>query len=134
MTSIVCWLMGATVTGSPIININEVIGEKASATTSKAGTTVTLSDGSTVTLPAHTAGEMGSIGTVFGGGNAANVVGDTYVNIGTASTIDYVSIVEGESAARTGIAVKGANITGNVYGGGNAADVTGKTNVTIGQP
>ena len=125
---------GATVTGSPIININEVIGEKASATTSKAGTTVTLSDGSTVTLPAHTAGEMGSIGTVFGGGNAANVVGDTYVNIGTASTIDYVSIVEGETAARTGMAVKGANITGNVYGGGNAADVTGKTNVTIGQP
>ncbi|MCR5139730.1 MAG: hypothetical protein K6B45_06170 [Bacteroidaceae bacterium] len=124
----------ATVTGNPIININEAIGEKASATTSEAGSTITLSDGSKVTLPAHTAGEMGSIGTVFGGGNAANVNGDTYVNIGTASTIDYVSIVEGETAARTGMAVKGANITGNVYGGGNAADVTGKTNVTIGQP
>ena len=126
---------GAVVTGNPTIHINEVIGERASYSPwTYPGSTITYSDGSTVTLPAHTAGEMGSIGTVFGGGNAANVDGDTYVNIGTASTIDYVSIVEGETAARTGMAVKGANIRGNVYGGGNAADVTGKTNVTIGQP
>jgi len=124
---------GAVVTGNPTIHINEVIGERASYSPwTYPGSTITYSDGSTVTLPAHTAGEMGSIGTVFGGGNAADVVGDTYVNVATASTVDYVSVVEGESTARTGIAVVGANIAGNVYGGGNEADVTGKTNVTIG--
>ena len=70
---------------------------------------------------------MGSINNVFGGGNAARVVGNTNVNIGTEATIDYVSEVG------TAITVLGASITGNVYGGGNQADVTGNTNVTIGK-
>lgn len=56
--------------------------------------------------------KLGTIGAVFGGGNAAKVDGDTQVLIGTDG--------------------KGVNISGNVYGGGNAADVTGKTNVQIG--
>ena len=37
----------------------------------------------TVTCPAHVRGKMGVIGKVFGGGNAAQVKGNTYVNIGT---------------------------------------------------
>ena len=72
--------------------------------------------------------KLGTIGTVYGGGNAANVEGDTYVNIGTVSTINLVS--GDDHSAKD---VQGVNISGNVYGGGNAADVTGKTNVQIGQ-
>jgi len=65
----------------------------------------------------------GEIGTIFGGGNAADVVGNTYVKIideydGTPNTDDHQDIY----------------ITGNVYGGGSAANVTGKTNVQIGKP
>lgn len=122
---------GAVVTGNPIVNINEVVGENASMTptTVYAGTTRTLSDGTTVTLPDHTAGEIGAIGTVFGGGNAAVVNGNTNVYVGTESTITYVSVDESSEP----IPVVGVDIRGNVYGGGNAADVTGSTNVVIGQ-
>ena len=122
---------GAVVTGNPTVNINEVVGENASMTptTVYAGTTRTLSDGTTVTLPDHTAGEIGAIGTVFGGGNAAAVNGNTNVYVGTEPTITYVSVDESSEP----IPVVGVDIRGNVYGGGNAADVTGSTNVVIGQ-
>ena len=116
-------------TGNPTVNINEVVGENASMTptTVYAGTTRTLSDGTTVTLPDHTAGEIGAIGTVFGGGNAAIVKGNTYVNVGTETTVTFVS---GNKSTKD---VVGVDIRGNVYGGGNAADVTGSTKVVIGQ-
>lgn len=64
---------------------------------------------------------LGNIGTVFGGGNAAKVVGDTYIQIGTGTTIDGAVLTRQD-----------AQISGNVYGGGNQAEVTGKTNVVIG--
>ena len=64
---------------------------------------------------------LGNIGTVFGGGNAAKVVGDTYIQIGTGTTIDGAALTRQD-----------AQISGNVYGGGNQAEVTGKTNVVIG--
>ena len=65
--------------------------------------------------------DLGSLGTVFGGGNEAQVVGDTYIQIGTG--------IDANGAALTR---QDAQITGNVYGGGNRAEVTGKTNVVIG--
>ncbi len=120
---------GAVVTGNPTVNINEVVGANANTTSSFAGSTRKLLDGTTVTLPVHTAGEIGAIGTVFGGGNAAAVNGNTNVNIGKESTITYVSVDESSEP----IPVVGVDIRGNVYGGGNAADVTGSTNVVIGQ-
>jgi hypothetical protein len=73
-------------------------------------------------------GKIGGINNVFGGGNAAKVNGNTNVNIGTLSTVDYVTKGTG-----TAIPVVGADIRGNVYGGGNNAEVTGNTNVTIGK-
>lgn len=124
---------GAVVTGNPTININETLGDNALQTSDYAGTTRTLSDGSTVDLPAHTSGEMGVIGSVFGGGNAAEVKGNTTVNIGTLTTVDYVTMSEGQTTPRTGLEVKGANIIGNVFGGGNQADVSGETNVVVGK-
>ena len=65
--------------------------------------------------------DLGSLGTVFGGGNEAQVVGDTYIQIGT-----------GTDANGAALTRQDAQITGNVYGGGNRAEVTGKTNVVIG--
>lgn len=107
----------AVMVGSPTVNINEVVGANASNTSwPHLNKTINFNDGTaSVTLPSHEAGKIGAIGTVFGGGNAAKVIGDTNVNIGTADDII------------------GVDIRGNIYGGGNQADVTGKTNVTIGK-
>ena len=102
--------------------------------------------------------EIGVIGTIFGGGNEAEVVGDTHVNIGTQSSVTvhnvskdvYTKITQNNArpditdpgfnanddddvTKDLTIQVEGVNITGNVYGGGNNANVTGKTNVQIGQ-
>ena len=122
----------ATVTGSPVVNINEVVGKNASATSTYAGTTITLSDGSTVVLPTHASGALGIIGTVFGGGNQAKVVGDTNVNIGTEKQVVFQT-PESDTVANRTKTVEGVSIQDNVYGGGNAADVTGNTNVMVGR-
>ena len=55
---------------------------------------------------------------------------DTFVNIGTAETITYVS--GNDHSAKT---VKGVSITGNVFGGGlgETASVSGNTNVQVGR-
>ncbi len=119
--------------GNPTVNISETLGNNALQTSDYAGTTRPLPDGSSVALPAHASGAMGAIGEVFGGGNAAKVDGNTTVNIGTLTTVDYVTLSEGETTPRTGLAVKGADIKGNVFGGGNEADVTGSTNVVVGK-
>ncbi len=154
---------GAVVTGDTYVNINEVVGDKSSQdefmkenvadvtdpatqttgtdkVSKNTGVTKTFKDGDgddantiSVDIPLHKKGDIGSIGVVFGGGNAAQVVGNTHVNIGTLSSVDYVTKASGESVVRTGITPVGADIRGNVYGGGNNAEVTGNTNVVIGE-
>ena len=104
---------------------------------------------------------MGSIYSVFGGGNAAKVMGSTTVNIGTTVGDDiYMEVpvkvgtdltgggyytksgddytpASGEAAEDTDYykkyTVLGVDIRDNVYGGGNNAEVTGNTNVNIGK-
>lgn len=120
----------AKMVGDPHVNINVVKGDKASVTDAVLGDNVTTEGGYPV--PSHESGAIGAINNVYGGGNAAPVVGSTYVKIGTEQTVDYVTKSEGETEARTGIKVVGADIRGNVYGGGNQAEVTGSTNVSIG--
>ena len=73
------------------------------------------------------------VGDVYGGGNAADVVGNTTVNIGTAKKVTVKSMTHNSDNTYTAgeANVEGAHITGNVYGGGKLADVTGKTNVNI---
>ncbi|MBP3287408.1 MAG: hypothetical protein J6M15_10815 [Prevotella sp.] len=154
---------GAVVTGDTYVNINEVVGDNSSQdefmkekvadvtdpatqttgtdkVSKNTGVTKTFKDGDgddantiSVDIPLHKKDDIGSIGVVFGGGNAAQVVGNTHVNIGTASSVDYVTKASGESVARTGITPVGADIRGNVYGGGNNAEVTGDTHVVIGE-
>lgn len=125
----------AVVEGEPYVYIDEVVGEKATAESSYAGTTITLPDGKTVTLPAHASGAIGAIGDVYGGGQDAQVTGNTHVKIGTKATIDYESLVGAETEPRKNQPVQGVDIKGNVFGGGLGEDakVTGNTDVTIGQ-
>ena len=163
---------GARMIASPTVNINESLGTPDSYPTTGdydangfKGKTITLDEGKEtehkVTLPAHTKGKMGAIGDVFGGGNAAEVKGNTTVNVGTSEYEEIVSVAtgadvtgyytrsgEGTEASpytydeATGTAVEGTtyyqkvlgvDIRGNVYGGGNNAEVTGDTNVNIGK-
>ena len=140
--------VSATVEGNPVVNINVIKGEQnngnVTAGTYNYDTDATEghfdTDGnfkewtvefqtSPVTVPAHSKGEIGAIGNVFGGGNEAKVDGNTEVNIGTEATVKYTS----DAVSAEGRTVLGADIRYNIYGGGNQADVTGKTNVTIGR-
>ena len=147
----------ALMVGSPTVNINETTDPESNAQNKtykvpdpdypddpEKATTHYYSDypgetktiaGHEVVLPSHVKGKIGSIYNVFGGGNAAKVIGNTNVNIGTEATQTYVSIDDDKTTeAKENVkTVVGADIRGNVYGGGNNAAVTGNTNVTIGK-
>ena len=114
---------------NPTVSINVVKGSH--------NNDAALANGNTPKLhlpyPAHAKGEIGAIGNVFGGGNLATVYGNATVNIGTETTIDFITepthlgtgaYTTGTGTPKyTGVTVEGANITGNVYGGGNLADI-----------
>ena len=149
----------AVMVGNPKVNINVGLGKHATYSGfengSYAGAVKTFGT-DPVTIPDHSAGKIGAISTVFGGGNAAKVIGDTHVNVGTVAYVeittlsvgddvegyytrtdegDYQPCAENDKAAEGTtyyIPVLGADIRGNVYGGGNEAEVTGKTQVNIG--
>lgn len=108
----------AVMYGSPTVNINMIPGDHAEEI-KRSG----IAD-------AH---DLGAIGNVFGGGNEADVVGNTTVNIGTATTVTLKSIEDDPStdAHENEKIVEGANIAGNVYGGGNEANVLGNTQVNV---
>jgi hypothetical protein len=147
---------GATMVGNPTVNVNEVYGRYYNADESVVGENAKTSGN--YSIPSHAKGKMGAINNVFGGGNAAKVIGNTTVNIGTLEEVYVVKTVtvgdsvtdyyirnnDGSYSAATGTAeedttyyekktVLGVDIRGNVYGGGNEAEVTGDTNVTIGR-
>ena len=136
----------AVMVGSPTVNINEVEFDKTidnyrsnayDPDVEDATRPNWIGDGADkVKLYPHTDGKMGVIGNVFGGGNAAKVIGNTKVNIGTTTKETFVSLTD--NAETTDVderekTVVGADIRGNVYGGGNNAEVTGNTNVNIGR-
>ena len=172
---------GALMVGSPTVNINEVADPESEAQnktytvpdpddpddpekatthyySNYAGETKEIA-GHDVILPSHVKGKMGSIHTVFGGGNAAKVMGNTTVNIATQEEVyivkevtagaalpegcytrsgnEYTEVTSGTAAADTEYykkyTVLGVDIRDNVYGGGNEAEVTGNTNVNIGK-
>ena len=80
--------------------------------------------------------QAADLDNVFGGGNAAKVIGSTSVNIGTEATQTFVSVDDDPATTEVNEKVRtvvGADIRGNVYGGGNNAEVTGDTNVVIGK-
>lgn len=71
--------------------------------------------------------KIGSIGTIYGGGNAGAVYGSTEVKIGTLEKNKHISGTDKTTEHEVAV-----TITGNVFGGGNKAIVSGDTNVKIG--
>ncbi len=139
----------ALMAANPTVDINVVRGSHYDDSDYHGGT-MTVNVPATATNPAetlklsyptHKKGEIGAIGSVFGGGNLAKVVGNSTVNIGTESSVTFITepihlgtkgtdYIENSDYTFTAT-VEGANITENVYGGGNQADVTGNTHVNI---
>ena len=128
----------AVMVGDPTLNINVVMGDNTNHSEAKIDTegTIELREDNVsgevpvtrhVTYPTHKQGEIGAINNVFGGGNEAKVIGSTYVNVATASSVYYVTKASGS------ITPVKADIRGNVFGGGNEAKVTGDAHVRIGQ-
>lgn len=148
---------GATMVGNPTVNVNEVYGRWYNDDKSVVGKDAKISD--KYPIPSHDKSKMGAISEVFGGGNAAKVIGSTTVNIATSSDVYIVKEVtagetlpegcyirnnDGTYSEASGTAsadvtyyekkeVLGVDIRGNVYGGGNEAEVTGNTNVVVGK-
>ena len=114
--------------GNPTVNINVANGKYYDSDRSVLGDDAQTTGGYPV--PSHAKNTIGAINNVFGGGNAAKVIGSTNVNIGTEDKQTYVSIEDESERVKT---VVGADIRGNVYGGGNNAEVTGNTNVVVGK-
>ena len=124
----------AVMVGSPTVNINVGMGEQTNHASAAVAEGTKLSD--IYPVPSHVKGKIGAINNVFGGGNAAKVIGSTNVYIGT--TAEETLETKEDNAATTEVnesklKVVGADIRGNVYGGGNEAEVTGRTNVVIGK-
>ena len=130
----------AKVVGSPHINVNMEQGKVRNVASDYAsGQDYTVHEIETITNPLdendktyNAILEIGKIGTIFGGGNQADVIGDTYVEIGTGT---WHNGANGELVAISP-ARNAANITGDVFGGGNglandvtSAKVTGNTNI-----
>ena len=127
----------ARVIGEPHVNINmeegtllpkymndDYLSEQTDATT---GVKWICRRGATVGTSYIGILPIGTIGNVFGGGDQANVVGNTSVEIGTGKHHNDEGVEEVLSPARNA-----AFIQGRVYGGGNLGDVTGNTTVEMG--
>lgn len=127
----------AVVKGNPTVNINVTsIGANANHENwSYNGSIINFGNDYIVQLPVHEKGKIGVIGTVYGGGNAAKVIGNTTVNM-TKGIVENTVFGGGNAAdveGSTSVTILDGTIGGNVYGGGNQGDVTGATKVQIGQ-
>ena len=99
---------GAIMYADPTVSVNMVPGAHAATAVPAMMTELGLDVSKTAANP----DKLGIIRNVYGGGDAADICGNTTVNIAT---------LEGKSAY----------IIGSIFGGGNAADVLGNTNVTV---
>ena len=78
----------ATVVGSPTVNINVAMGDKATHADATIGENAkSYNDEQGYPVPSHASGKIGAINNVYGGGNEARVIGNTNVNIGTAEEV-----------------------------------------------
>ena len=111
--------VGGDMHANPTVNINMIPGSNASAIKRNGSANE------------H---DLGEIGDVYGGGDAADVYGNTTINIGTEPTVTMTSIKDEDGElleTQPSYNVEGAYITGNIYGGGNKAAIHGSTEVNI---
>jgi len=119
---------GATMVGNPTVNVNEVYGRYYNDDRS------IVAEGAETPnhypIPSHAKGKMGAIHTVFGGGNAAKVMGNTTVNIATQAEVYIVKEVTAGEALPAGCYTRsGAGTTADPFvyttaTGTASADVT----------
>jgi hypothetical protein len=79
----------AVMVGSPTVNISVANGKYYNDDKSELGENYTTPGNYPV--PSHAKEKIGAISNVFGGGNAAKVIGNTNVNIGTATVVYEVA-------------------------------------------
>ena len=79
---------GATMVANPTVNVNVAYGKYYNDDTSIVGENAETPNN--YPIPSHAKGKMGAINNIFGGGNAAKVIGNTYLNI---ATLDEVYVV-----------------------------------------
>jgi hypothetical protein len=80
---------GATMVGNPTVSVNEVYGKYYND--DKSIVPENAETPNHYPIPSHAKGKMGAISEVFGGGNAAKVIGNTTVNIGTLAKVSVRS-------------------------------------------
>ncbi len=126
---------GATMVGNPTVNINEAYGRWYNDEVS-----VVDEDAETPNhypIPSHAKGKMGAVSNVFGGGNAAKVIGNTTVNIGTLEEIYVVKeVTAGETLPEGCYTRSGAGTTDSPFvytdaSGTAEADVTYYEKMTV---
>lgn len=104
----------ATMVGNPTVNVNEVYGKYYDDDASVVGENAETPNH--YPIPSHDKGKMGAIHTVFGGGNAAKVMGNTTVNIATLSDVYIVKQVTADAALPEGCYTRsGAGTTASPY-------------------
>lgn len=105
---------GAKITGDTYVYINECVGNNATIEMKESpsddeslntGETRTINRGEDdqvdIEMPLHKSGDIGAIGTVFGGGNAAPIEGNTNVIIGNEEYVEITTnIVPDETDVR----------------------------------
>jgi hypothetical protein len=93
----------ATMVGNPTVSVNEVYGKYYND--DKSIVPENAKTPNNYPIPSHAKGKMGAINEVFGGGNAAKVMGNTTVNVGTLAKVSIRSFVE--KSVTTGASVEG---------------------------
>ena len=93
----------ATMVGNPTVSVNEVYGKYYND--DKSIVPENAETPNHYPIPSHAKGKMGAISEVFGGGNAAKVMGNTTVNVGTLAKVSIRSFVE--KSVTTGASVEG---------------------------
>jgi hypothetical protein len=86
--------------GNPTVNVNEVYGKYYNDDASLVGEGAKTPND--YPIPSHAVGKMGAIHTVFGGGNAAKVMGNTTVNIANLKEVYIVKQVTADAALPDG--------------------------------
>ena len=88
---------GATMVGNPTVSVNEVYGRYYNQDVSVVGEDAKTRENG-YSIPSHAKGKMGAINEVFGGGNAAKVIGNTTVNIANLPEVYIVKEVTAGAA------------------------------------
>ena len=117
----------ATMVGNPTVNVNEVYGRYYNDDVSVVGENAKTPFG--YPIPSHTKGKMGAISEIFGGGNAAKVIGNTTVNIGTLEKVSIRSFEKKD--VNVGASVEGLYIRSGEGTGAKPYTYTAATGTAV---